>query len=396
MPYPIGEATDHLTVHPALHNAYIDLEAHFDVKPGNTAAQNATALDAAIAAVPSGGVELALHDGTYEVSTGRTLNLDGVTFSGRGANATILKFVGAGTGLTVGDGTAVRNGLGFRDMTIRGGGSTPATGLWLRTCWQVNLTNVNFLDFATDHLKADSGGHYRIIGCQASQNVAFTGTYFRFSSVVDGAIAAMTLESDGGTGVRVEGAAKEWDISGVVHRGVLGTLLKVGGTGAENISIHGGAATELTVAAIDASDGVTNLSVMGGTYQGDAVATTSGLNFTNCVGVSAMGVHVENWGSPACSIISATDAMIVGNYLDAARVPGRSIQDDSASTGTVALNTLLGDTAPNMAGTGVRYFANQGAVTNRIVTGSRGGNAALADLLVELAALGIVVDSSSA
>ena len=75
--------------------------------------------------------------------------------------------------------------------------------------------------------------------------------------------------------------------------------------------------------------------------------------------------------------------------------PVLTIQTSSSSGGivTAGIVTIGGDLDHN--GTGVGFYGTA-PIAQPTVTGSRGGNAALADLLTELENLGLIVDSSTA
>lgn len=108
----------------------------------------------------------------------------------------------------------------------------------------------------------------------------------------------------------------------------------------------------------------------GGTVTG---ATT----FATTLTVSSGGVTVTAGGLT----VSAGGANITGTITNTG---GLSVASGGASiTGTVVLNGNLG-------------FYNSAAVAKQTVSGSRGGNAALASLLTALATVGLVTDSSSA
>jgi hypothetical protein len=328
---------------------------------GDNATNDTAAIQAAIsAAVAAGGGTVLFPKGIYVCASGLSWSSDDVYLVGVGARDSRLKFTGTGTGITVGDGTAVINGLGIRDLALIGSQTQPATGLWLRICWQVNLTNVMFLDFATDHLKSEGGGHQRIIGCQVTNNVAFTGTYFRLSNVVVSSIVGCTAESNGGTFIFLASACNGINITSCHHYGdKIDVFLDIGGTGQEDVSITGCTARACVVA-IDASSGVTNLAIGGCVFRGDSTSAVPTITLANCDQVSFVGNVLAGGGSPALSLISCLDVMVVGCYIKAARVPGRSIFDDTNTTGIVAYNTLSGDTAPNMVGTGLRWYGNKG------------------------------------
>jgi hypothetical protein len=333
-------------------SGFINVKSHPYNATGNGVTDDTAAIQAAIDALPSTGGTAFFPSGLYICATGLSWNKDAVSLAGQGANGSIIKFTGTGEGITVGDGVAVRNGVGFRDLTIRGNQTQPATGIWLRICWQVNITNVNFTDFATYSLNAESGGHIRVIGCQGSNNVAYTGTYFRLSSVVVSTIMGCTFESNGGTCISIGGACAEVTVTGCNHRGTaIGTFAVVGGS---NIAFMGCTAQNLTATGINASSGVDNLNISGNVFQGLA-PSGSALLLSNCDRVAVNGNVFRDWDDAVVNVTSGTDFAIVGNYIDA---DNRPIYDGSGATGVVAHNVLIGN-APTVNGTGLRYHENK-------------------------------------
>lgn len=345
---------------------FFDVTQGFGAK-GDGVTDDTVAIQAAVdACVTAGGGVVFFPDGIYVCASGLSWNADEVSLVGQGANSTQLFFTGSGTGITVGDGVAVRNGVEIRNLTLRGNQSQPATGLWLRTCWQVNITNVNFSDFATNSLLSDQGGHQRIIGCQGSNNVAFTGTYFKFSSVVVSSISDCTFESDGGIAIDLSGGCKEVGIVGCRHRGTkLDTFIAVGGTGAENLSVIGCSGQALKKG-IDASQGCTNLTIQGNALDGSA-ATGPAIHIgtSGVVGASVVGNALRDWNDTIVDITSAADVAVIGNYIHGASRP--IFDNSSGTTGIVALNICPVGT-PTTTSAGVRYYDNKPPIRPEVVS----------------------------
>jgi hypothetical protein len=99
-------------------------------------------------------------------------------------------------------------------------------------------------------------------------------------------------------------------------------------------------------------------------------------------------------GSEACSLIFST--RVAGSFVDAATINGSgnllvgTSTDGMTTNGSVAI-------AQDLAHRGTKAgFYNTSPVAKQTVTGSRGGNAALASLLTSLANTGLITDSTTA
>jgi hypothetical protein len=87
-----------------------------------------------------------------------------------------------------------------------------------------------------------------------------------------------------------------------------------------------------------------------------------------------------------------------GNYLGTLHVGGNATLDSYLNVGgvTVTGGLVTGGNTQLAGATSVVGFYGAGGATRQTVTGSRGGNAALASLLTALASNGLIVDSSTA
>lgn len=147
------------------------------------------------------------------------------------------------------------------------------------------------------------------------------------------------------------------------------------------------------------SGNLVNFEASGGT-------TTIGIWFQNGKRVTCTGNRVtldpSNLGTGIHGIQfqDSDDLTCMGNVIDAVPNGITVNQSVNAVNGAIVGNHLLGCTNKiiiNLSDTGsigqLQRWANVGVLPD--VTGSRGGNAALTDLLAELAALGVIVNSST-
>lgn len=99
-------------------------------------------------------------------------------------------------------------------------------------------------------------------------------------------------------------------------------------------------------------------------------------------------------GAEACSLIFST--RVAGSFADVATLnSGGNLLVGTATDGMTASGSIA--IAQDLAHRGSKLgFYNTAPVTKQTVTGSRGGNAALASLLTALATVGEITDSSTA
>ena len=150
-------------------------------------------------------------------------------------------------------------------------------------------------------------------------------------------------------------------------------------------------------------------------YSGDAAADTPGLLLRRARGTTAAPAATGSGdtlgrlmfhghtgsGFSFCASIRCYQDGAVGT-----RVPGRLVfETGTGSAGPASALTLYSDKSASFAGavtcastlkvTGNIGFYNATPAAKPTITGSRGGNAALASLLTGLAALGLVTDSTT-
>jgi hypothetical protein len=330
------------------------------------AADNTAAIQAAHNAAALVGGVVGFPPGVFTCIGSLTWLADGVTWEGCGANATQLRFTGSGTAITVGDGTNQRNGVGFRHLTLRGNQSQPATGLWLRNCWQVNLLGVNFSDFATYHLNAENGGHKRLVACQFASNVSTTATFCRLFSEILDVLEGTTFEGGGGVGastfLHIDGGNGRIAVLGMVGSGAHGTALKVNSL-TQGVLVNGLAVDGCTVSGIVAN-GTTDLRLSNIVLIAGATPSGIGIELTSSIRASLGDFSVLGWADAVVRFSAATDIKIHDGYIAGTRPLYEAV---GSSSGVVRGITIPGG-VPTVTGVGVKYYSNppwqpQGAAT---------------------------------
>ena len=228
-------------------------------------------------------------------------------------------------------------------------------------------------------------------------------------SFVQGSMANVAAGGNAADGYQhIYSASPGKFVQGFVH-GIDGFTATLGGTGAAGLGafVQGAIKARSGNATIDATNA-------GSFAQGRARAQgTSGTATILCSGLgafaqgyceadgvgnvaitsSANGSFAQGWANTAQGdiVASANNAAQFG--------PGTNATADSLQVGANVLleangNVTIGGDL-NHDGSNVGFFGTAPAV-KPTVTGSRGGNAALADLLTDLAGIGLITDSTSA
>lgn len=130
---------------------------------------------------------------------------------------------------------------------------------------------------------------------------------------------------------------------------------------------------------------VTGQAVVATTLTAQATAGTTTLSVASASGMSAGVLLVTNAGSSTQQILRVTGAVAIG----------KDSGGTAASTSTQD-EFVLGTTNHKVRIRGTVGFYDTAPAAKPTVTGSRGGNAALASLLTALAGLGLITDSTSA
>jgi len=168
------------------------------------------------------------------------------------------------------------------------------------------------------------------------------------------------------------------------------------------------AATRLKVVASKSVASAAGTTWDGVDFAASTLTVTGSTNITNAAGVNYVTVRAPTLTAGSALQVDHAASL----YIEGAPVAGGSLTFASGGiNGTKALwvdagNTRLdGDTWVGAASTSAAYvagasgslqfFGTTGAVTKQTVTGSRGGNAALASLLTALANYGLITNSTS-
>jgi hypothetical protein len=401
--YPILDTTDARTRHAKFHNAIIDVQGHMDAV-GDGVADDTAEIQAAIDALPANGGTVFMPTGTYVITSSIILR-KGLRLVGAG-KSTILKHNAGSSPLLLldGPGLAPAN-VDIRDLQIVGGTGT-GDGISLlgdsvgdQPIGNVTIDGVTFDAFpgaSSRCLNVEDSLEVMVSNCNVFH--ANQGKGMRFYGISNACVVRDCTFSNAGGGVMgIEVVnAFGFTLDGCVIEAFRGThaikLDNVGlprilnthfednnGIQLEVISPVGGAAH--TVLVSDCS-----FSPNGSTTADIKIEALTGVLLSNSFGGTIL-LQPESGGNQV-------NYTMIGTMF----FTGAVVVDNTNSSDVVI---EMGSRGSHAGASGMKIKGNIGFYgTNPIakptVTGSRGGNAALADLLVELAALGLITDSSSA
>ena len=244
MTYPIGNATSMENVHPALHNAYVDVKAHF-AGVGNGTTDDTAAIQAAINSVPTTGsagvpgTKVYLPPGTYRVTSTLNIHQKSLIVSGAGVgnptnystpgNQTTLMWDGAaaGTMFNVRDSKWVT----FEDILFQGNSTNvPAELIYFQNAGGSIGTNAQ-LFVNRCHFGRFTWTNPSTSGTAATVGIRFGGTnanndQFHFADVVFEGCA---------TGVKIDNSQSVW---GLISNALFDGSTTAGITTSAEVELH--------------------------------------------------------------------------------------------------------------------------------------------------------------
>jgi len=236
---------------------------------------DATEINAAIAALPAEGGKVTLLEGTFDLGARIEIQKDNVTLDGQG-NGTVLVTAGGTQGIY----SNGYQGMKIRDMYILGGagGTGVERGIYLlnctdaeiRSCWVASCKadGILIVNGGTQNMVRDckvtsctlsgivvAGAYCSVIGCYAIGNTE-RGIYF---SAAFGIVQSCIADVNGYEGILLAGVTKGARVCGCeadgnsgdgikVQTAVRGTVIQgnyIIGNGATGISIEGSAADNM-------------------------------------------------------------------------------------------------------------------------------------------------------
>jgi hypothetical protein len=423
-------------------------QARFDVRDygatGNGTTDDTTALQAAIAALPANGGTLYFPQGTYLISG--TLDFGsrlGVKVVGEGkpgqsatvaTGATTIKYTGTGWAIkwAVGAASALFNGITIENLHVQGN-SNSAGGIWLGNASNCLLRDVTVSDFknATTTGTGVKIGDTTTTGAQYNtlENVSpgacdigldiFQANGTR---VIGGHFEDVTPTPRTGTyGIRVRTDSDTTALIGIIIQG-WDTLLDLAATGASALGVRCEAfktvAYNISGQKCSVLGGSINNSINGSVGTGIILTSNSLACLLLTATVSSVATKLTDSGSRNTYIvdpdqISRLEAAFIGFQTGGLRVnkqgagaqdPTMTMESNGTVGPTIGTESAFGRMVINHAYSGAAGISLRVAGADRLtlgttkpaVTGSRGGNAALASLLTQLAALNLITDSTTA
>lgn len=328
--------------------------------------------------------------GSYTITSGLTAAT--LTSSGNATLGGALSVAGNSTltgTLSVTGATALQTTSAL-DLTVTGDFDLAGD---LTVGGALSATTADFAQLVTANLGL------RVFG--ATTLGAVTATTGSFSSTLDVTGAAVLGSNLSVAGdLAVLGMFSTGSSFSASSLGSSGTLSAGGATSlASTLSVAGAttlsAALTGTTAAFTStvrSEGTLTVGTTAGVHQDidtDETIWFNGASRLGEVGMTTGSVWYVHVGSPAENAIVATLNAAVDLYYNNAKV-FETISGGAKTTGTHQITGNLDHDGSNVG------FYSTAPAAKQTVTGSRGGNAALASLLTGLAAIGLITDSSSA
>lgn len=411
-----GHIADHEAIAEALNNAEPRGENELATQHGavfNGSTDDRAAIQAAMDALGPDGGGVDLGRGTSIIGAPGLVLKDGVHLFGHGPHATKLKLKNSANSeviitedfaaLTGGGTSGGVSQFGIHDLTVDGNRANQASAK--------HAVCLYGYDFELEHLRIQSAkgdGLYSEWGSSASPPLTYVSMEATLDDIKVTDCGMHGIDWHGPHDSRAN-ALVTWENSQTTPHLYSGLATGGNGGGLVGTNCHSWGGQQGFAVYFGAGNCLFVTSVAEGAYNGQVVLAAHDCmwdGFIYAVPTTGFAVIVGQGGADAagCTVrgktITAATASTAGRVLDFVNsggsnsfelenyetaagspitgAPGSadSILISTAGGGTSLVKTLLGNAAPT-------------------VTGSRGGNAALASLLTQLHAAGIVIDSSS-
>ena len=219
-------------------------------------------------------------------------------------------------------------------------------------------------------------------------NVGIAGDLSVIGTIATGSSFSASSLGSSGT-LTAGGATSLLSTLSVSGAATLASTLAVTGTTALSAGLTG---TTAAFTSTVRSEGTLTVGTAAGVHQDldtDETIWFNGATQLGKVGMTTSSVWYIHLGSPIENAIVATYNGSVDLYFNNSKV-FETISSGAKTNGTHQITGNLDHDGSNVG------FYNTAPAAKQTVTGSRGGNAALASLLTGLAAIGLITDSSSA
>lgn len=316
-----------------------------------TSTDGSTAINAAIAALPTGGGQVLLLDGTFIALGGITIAKSNVTLRGMGGSTILQRGyneAGANGMLRVGDSTNAYSNIRIEDLAIDGNKATWTSANNRGVSLNAHTTNLlDGITVANVTLKNTSGNGFVTMG--AVRNALFsrcssTGANIAFNSAVNSAGSLLTydrcLSSGDAAGIVATGDRAR--VIGCRVENTTGTVFP-GGSGIVFNDADGALISGNTLFSL----GHTGIQCLGG---------------TSSAGVSILDNLIDGAADFGIALDTLTDATVSGNTI-------RNTAQFSAANGTGFMATnatrvsLSGNTFLDNAGYGIALFSSAAGTT---------------------------------
>jgi pectate lyase-like protein len=325
----------------------------------------------------NGGGVLYIPVGTCLCAGALTYPAGNLVIAGAGMQQSTLKLTNPGTiGLDIGTGSSDLFGITFRDISFRGGNTTPTTYMVrLNRVYVVNIHNANFYD-APVTLHATTSGHIRITGSLFNTNITTMSAFIDLLNCSHVAIVGNTFEGKTGStslvAIRANASGTgntRWAIVGnAIGEEHADFFLTASSSVVKNLTIIGNSINGSKTGGIRQNNPTNQekVTIVGNTLSGASGGASAQAILARGTGCIVSGNVIKDYAT-GISMASAVDFTVTGNVVEGATTA--YADNGTADKGLVANNNFVAGTV-TVSGTNQVARNNRGFVTEAKGTGS--------------------------
>lgn len=325
----------------------------------------------------NGGGVLYIPVGTCLCAGALTYPAGNLVIAGAGIQQSTLKLTNPGTiGLDIGTGSSDLFGITFRDISFRGGSTTPTTEMVrFNRMFVVNLHNVNFYD-APICVNFTSSGHIRITGSLFNTNITTMTAFIDLLNCSHVAIVGNTFEGKTGStsliAIRANASGTgntRWAIIGnVIGEEHADFFLTASSSVVKNLTIVGNSINGSKTGGIRQNNPTSQekLTIIGNSLSGASGGASAQAILARGTGCIVSGNIIKDYAT-GISMASAIDFIVTGNVIEGATAA--YADNGTADKGVVSNNNFIAGTI-TVSGTNMQVRSNRGYVTEAKGTGS--------------------------